>query len=200
MFVRHYVAAGCDARIQFSLQRLGRGVRHHLCSQLAIALHDTHDGNLVRAALAARRALVGMLVLLLAANVCLVGLDHALKRLVESLGAGRVAQATQQEPSGLLRDLEVFRELGGCDPLGVARHHPDRHEPLAKWQFRVLEDRADLNGETLPAIAALMGAIVREVVNLGAATARAIRAIFPADGLKMVDADLLVAEHFHHLH
>ena len=90
--------------------------------------------------------------------------------------------------------------MRGRYALGVARHHPDRHEPLAERQLRVLEDRADLDGEPLAAVAALVGALIREVVNLGAAAVGAERAVLPADGPEMVDAYLLVREGFHHLH
>lgn len=104
------------------------------------------------------------------------------------------------EPGRLLRDLEVLGELRGGNALLVAGDHPDRHEPLVQRQLRVLEDRPDLDGEPLAALAALMGAIVREVVHLRAAAVRAERAILPANGPEMINADLLVREHFHHLH
>lgn len=199
-FVGHHVAAGRDVGVKFGMQCLGRRVGHYLGPQLALALHDAHDGNLVRTALADRRLLMGMLVLLLAADKGFVGLHHALKRLVKGLGARGVAQAVQQEPRRLLRDLDVLGELSGGDAFGMACHHPDCHEPLAKRQLGVLEDRANLDGEPLAAVAALVGALIREVVNLSAAAVGAICAILPADGAKMVDAHLLVREGFHHLH
>ena len=82
----------------------------------------------------------------------------------------------------------------------MAGHHPDRDEPLAQRDFAVLEDRADLDGEPLAAIAALVRPVVGEVVNLGAAAMRTVSAVLPADGAEVVDADLFIAEHFHHLH
>ena len=93
----------------------------------------------------------------------------------------------QDEPSGLLSDLEVLGELGGSDALRVAGHHPDRHESLAKGQLCVLEDRADFDGKALAAIAALMGPVIAEMVNLCAAAVRAIGTVLPANRQKMVN-------------
>ena len=99
-----------------------------------------------------------------------------------------------------MSDLEVLGGLGESDALGVARHHPNSHKPLAERQLRILEDRPDLDGEPLAAIAALVGAVVRKVLNLGAAAVQAVSAVLPTNGPEMVGADLFVAERLHHAH
>ena len=74
----------------------------------------------------------------------------------------------------------------------MTRHHPNRQGPLAQRQLRILEDRPDLNGEALAAVATLVGPVVREVVNLRTAAVRAVSPILPADGPEMIDANLIV--------
>jgi hypothetical protein len=111
-----------------------------------------------------------------------------------------VTQPVQNKPSGFLGNVQVFGQLSGCDAFGMARHHPNRYEPLPQRQFGILEDGPDFDRKPLAAIATFMCPVVREVINLGAATVWAIGTIFPADRPKVIDADLLVCKGFHHLH
>ena len=105
VFIRHDVRAGCHIRINLGIQCFGRGIGNHFGAQLAVTLHNAHDRNLVCAALAARGPLMGVLVLLFAADVGFIRLNHAFKRLVERFGAGGMAEAMQHEPRRFLRDL-----------------------------------------------------------------------------------------------
>ena len=75
--IRHHIRERCYVGVKLGIQGFGRGVWNHFCPQLAIALQHAHNGHLVRPALAAWRALVGVLVLLLAADVGLIGFHHA---------------------------------------------------------------------------------------------------------------------------
>lgn len=74
----------------------------------------------------------------------------------------------------------------------MIRNHPDRREPLAQGQFRILKDRPDLDRKTLTAIAALEGLTIREVINPAATAVRAKLSVSPSDSAQMVDARLLV--------
>lgn len=100
----------------------------------------------------------------------------------------------QHEPCGLLRDAQIAGELHASDAFLVAGDQPDRNEPLAQWQFRVSEDRADLYREPLPACLALVCTTVGEVVDFGRAAIWAERAARPADRAEVLDASLLVRE------
>lgn len=158
--------AGPYVGLKLCADRLGCGVGHDLSPQLSVARHDAHDSNLVRAALAVGSALVSVLVLFLAAHVGFVCLNHSFKRAIEGRRARRMTQAVENDPCRLLRDLDVLGELRGCDAFGVTRHHPNRYEPLAGRQLRILENRADVVGEPLAAVAALVDPIVGEVVQI----------------------------------
>lgn len=89
--------------------------------------------------------------------------------------------------------------MGAGDALLVRSEKPNGHEPLAQLNLAVLENGPDLDRETLAAIAALMSALVGEVINLGGATVRAIGTVFPADRSQLIDRRLLVWESRHHL-
>ena len=49
------------------------------------------------------------------------------------------------EPRRFLRDLKVLRERRGRNALRMVRNHPNRRKPLAKREFRILEDRPDFD-------------------------------------------------------
>jgi hypothetical protein len=147
--------------------RVGLGVLHLLDPQFASTLqHPEYDG-LVRTTLAASLTLVGMLVLLLAAEIGLVRLNFALQGRVERLGFGGMAKPMQHEPRGFLGDADILGELGAGDALLVRRDEVDRHEPLVQPDLAVLEDRPDLDREPLAAVAALVRPVIREMIDLG---------------------------------
>jgi len=116
-----------------------------------------HNG-FVRATLRAWRPLVGVLVLFLAADESRIGFNIALERRVERIGTGGMTKAMEHEPCRFLRDFQVLSELRGGNALLVAGDHPNGDEPLTQGELRVLENRANLNGEALAALAALVGA------------------------------------------
>jgi hypothetical protein len=71
-------------------------------------------------------------------------------------------------------------------PPFVRGDQPNGHEPLAQRNFAVLEDGADLDRKPLAAIAALVGAIVGEMIDLGRAAIGAMCAGLPPDRAQMV--------------
>lgn len=197
VFVGQERGAALHVLADVALQRLRLGVRDMRRAKLAIAFdHAEHDG-LVGTALRTRRLLVGVLVLLLAADERRIGFNLAFQRRIERIGARRVAQAMQDEPRRLLSDFQVFGERGRGDALGVVRDEPDRHEPLAQRQFRILEDRPDFDRKALAALAALERLAVAEMVDAVAGAIGAKLAVAPADRTQMIDAGLFVREGVH---
>lgn len=103
----------------------------------------------------------------------------------------------QNKPRALLRDFQVLGERHGRDAFRMVRDHPNGHEPLAQRQFRVGEDRPNLDRKTRAAAAALERLAVAEMINAVAVAVRAKLAVAPADRAQMVDASLFVWEGVH---
>lgn len=103
--------------------------RRGASAQFAVALKDTKQGNLALATLFAARALPCVLVLLFAADECLISFDFPFQRAIERLGFDRIAQPVGHEPSRLLRDAQILGELGAGNALLVRRDQPDRQHP-----------------------------------------------------------------------
>ena len=98
------------------------------------------------------------------------------------------------EPCGLLCDADIARELSAGNSLLVAGDQPNGDEPFAERQLGILKDRSNLDREPLPAVTALVGLIVREVVDFRSVAIGAERTVCPADRAEMQDAGLLVRE------
>src|ERR1700723_56017 len=143
---------GADDRLNGLAVNVGDGSG----AQLAVALQHTHDDCLASAALRAGGALVGVLVLRLAAHESLINLNAAFQRRVERLRAGSVAEAVKDEPGRLLGHAKVGGERRGSDALGVRRDHPDSRVPRTERQLRILEDGPDADAEALAADVALV--------------------------------------------
>jgi len=185
-----------DVLANESLEGCGIDALDSASNNLAFALDGADDRHLPGAetATASAAALTDMPVLRLAADEGFVNLDDAVERHVERFGLRRIAEPMQHEPCGLLRNPEIAGELRTGDAFLVAGNQPDRDEPLAQGELRIGEDRADFDGEPLPAILAFVGTAVREVVDFGAATVGTECAPRPADRAEMLDTGLLVRE------
>ena len=132
----------------------------------------------------------------LAAHVGLVSFDHTRE---PCWSARSVASANRMrcshEPGCLVGHPEVTVELVGADTLLAGHHQVSRIQPLVERNVAVLEDRPHGAAVLLPARAALVdpwtdgargGRPARELVRHYRATARAYRAIRPADGLQVL--------------
>ena len=149
------------------------------------------------AALAARAAL-------LAADEGFVRLDRVASRAAaqraERAVAHRLADTVAQEPRALDRDAEHAVELVAADALLGSAQQMDGLEPLVQRDLALLEDRADLDGELLPASGALLRPNQPSRVafeRVGAtdhATMGAHRAIRPKHTLDMLVSGLLALE------
>ena len=113
------------------LQALGGKVRGNTSAQFAAPLKDAEDRDLALAALLAPGTLGCVLIFLLTADECLIGLYFTIERAVERLRADRVAQAMSDKPCGFLRDTEVLGELRARNPLlmgkGQRNHRLEGH-------------------------------------------------------------------------
>lgn len=157
------------------------------------------DASAKFAALLAACALPSMIVLLLAADEVFIGLDFAVEGAVERLGFDRVAQPVSHEPSGLLCDTDILSQLRAGDAFLMRGNQPDRQHPRAQRDFAILENGAHLDREALAALAALVGALIRKVIDLGRLAVRAERAVFPADRCELVNRGLPVGRPGHQL-
>lgn len=163
-------------------------------AQFAVSFFQPKDDCLADAAASGVLAFRRVLVALFSAHECFVGLDRSRQRTVEGFCCRRVAEPMQHEPRRLLRDLDILRQLRAGDALFVRRDKPNGDEPLPERNFRVLEDCSDLDRKPLAAVAALVSALVAEMVDLRRAAVRAIGASFPPDRPEMVDCRLFVRE------
>lgn len=140
-----------------------------------------------------------MLILFLAPDERLVGINLAVEGTIERFGSDGVAKPLGHEPRGLLGHTEILSELGAGDALLVRRDKPDSEHPRTKWDLAILEDRPDLDREAPATPPALVGLLVREVINPVESTVWAERAMFPADRGEVIDGGLFVRECGHHL-
>jgi hypothetical protein len=99
-------------------------------------------------------------------------------------------------PCAFLSDFQVARECRGGNAFLMVRDEPDRHKPLAERELCVVKDCPDFDAETLPALAALVGLTIGEVIDAGSAAVGAELTIAPADIPQMVKAGLFVREGF----
>lgn len=168
-------------------------------AELAVPFQGAEHDRFANGAATGILALVSVLVLFLATDERLIDFDGPFQRAIERTSVGRMAQAMQHEPSSFLRDLDILRERRAGDPLLVRSDKPDRHEPLAERDFRVLEDGPDFDRKPLPTVAALVVPVIGEVVDLGRSAVRTMGTILPADRAQVINARLLVGEGFHHV-
>ena len=192
--VGHDVGSWFDILDDLPLNGFGVETIHLHCAKLAAALQHAEYGGLADPAGSEMLALPFVLVALFAADERLINLYLARKRLIERLGLGGFAETMRHEPRGLLRDADITSELSAGDPLFVAGDQPNRDEPLAKRQFRILKDRSDFDREALPAVRAFVRPAILEVIDADSAAVGAERAVGPADRPEMPDAGVLVRE------
>src|SRR3990167_3327267 len=105
-----------------------------------------------------------------------------------------MAKPVKDEPRALLRDLQILGERRAGDALRMIGDHPNRHVPLAERQFRVAENRTDLDREAGATVAALEVLAVGKMVDARAAAVGAKLAVPPADFPQMIEASLFVGE------
>ena len=128
-------------------------------TSLAIALDKRQDGLLGVGREVTGKALVGVLVLFLAADVGLVSLHElalATNRAVLALGA--LTEAVKQEPRRFVVRAQHPLQLQGAHALLAGAHEVRREHPLVQGNVRALHHGPDGDGEGLAAILTLVNA------------------------------------------
>lgn len=198
--VREEFRARFDITSHFGVQGQLRSVVDNLRSHLAVALQESHDGNLARAARTRNLSAVLAPVHVAgeAADVSLIRFDLAAHFLLERTRLHRNADAVNHEPSGLLRDADSAVDFVRTDAVLAVRHHPNCHEPLVQTEGRVLEDGSDLDAELTARVCALTLplALIRQKGNVRASARRADDAVRPAAGNQVVKAVIRIREEY----
>src|SRR6266568_1821202 len=103
------------------------------------------------------------------------------------------ANAVRHEPRALVGDLQHAVQLMGAERLLARTNDEHGHEPFANGNMRILEDRADRNGELLSTRRAFVNALAgrsfargpgHELVNLVELAMRADRTVRPPQRFK----------------
>src|SRR5712671_4339743 len=138
--IAHNVSTGLHVFNDLPLYGLRRQIVHLHRANVAAALHHAEHGSLTRAASSGMLALPFVLVALSAADEGLVNFDLAAEWPIERFGLSGFAEPMRHEPRGFLRHADITGELSAGNPFLVTGDEPDRDEPLAERQLRVLED------------------------------------------------------------
>lgn len=103
--------------------------------------------------------------------------------LLEGIGLHREPDALEHVPRGLLSDADRAAQFVAGHAVLAVQQHPHGREPLGQRKGRILEDRAELDRELLPAVLALPDAAGLQEVMLvyHAATGANLLTIRPAD-------------------
>lgn len=150
---------------------------HDFAAKRAVPLAKAEHGSFVGVALRSRIALVGTFIFLFTADIGFIAFYSVIERGNERLGAGGMAQAVQDMPSVFLCNFQPPCQRRGCNGLFVVRDPPNRHEPLAKGQFCIVENRTDFDRKVLAATTTPEGSSIRKVLIVRPA---ALRTKFPS--------------------
>lgn len=112
------------------------------------------------------RLLALMLVGLTATKVHLIALNNPMEIVFRIVLLKEGANLMQNEPSGLLRDMDISGQLNGRNALLVAGDKVHRNEPLGKGNLRVLEDGSNEDGEILFAVRATEGTVLAGIAMM----------------------------------
>src|SRR5579872_1102762 len=105
-----------------------------------------------------------------------------------------LTDSVQHKPSGLLRDSKVACDFATTHAILAIRNQPHRREPFFQPERRVLKDRANLDGELLPALFALPPLLGLEIVVLFVTASWAYWTIRPAHCCDGLYAGFLISE------
>ena len=176
---------------------LVRGLDHLRPDALGGPVLHAGDRRLADRAAARAELLLGVLVLLPAAHVGLVGLDGPGHRQVLAFEES-LADALHHEPGGRLPDAQVAVELHARRALDAGGHLVERDRPLLEPEGRRLHDRALAHREVLTAVLAAVRhrlAALDDGVAQGAAVRAESLAVGPALRLEPAFGRRVVGEH-----
>ena len=129
---------------------------HRGAHKVGVPVLCADHGHLPNRTTACVEAFRLVLVLLLAADVCLVSLDWANERF-HRVVPPCLPNPVRQVPGGLLSNLELAVQLHARDTLDVGGQEVERDGPYPKPQVRTLHERSRLSREALAAVAAAVG-------------------------------------------
>jgi len=139
-------------------------------------------------------ALVGVHIAGLAADEGFIRFDLA-RELVECASVHRMTNPVEHEPCRLLRNVDVARDFIRANAVLAVGNQEHRAEPLVEADWRVFEDRPDLDGELFFAIQALPHQPCVEERGALALAARAdCNAIVPAERREELNAGERIRE------
>src|SRR5579871_3856391 len=122
---------------------------------------------------------------------------HDALEFLGSFGSGTCfAQPVQDEPRGLLRDADFFRELHGTDSLAGCDKQVHRVEPLVQRDFAALKDGSRSHGE-IEVAASVTAVETSALAGSDAVPALAVRtadAIGPEARLQIESRCVLIGE------
>jgi hypothetical protein len=174
----------------------------HAGDNIAFAAHSADDRDLSgRRMFAANAALIGMFVLVLAADVGFIDLNDTAQLVHVALDKRR-ADFVAHEPSGFDRtEAHVAPDLARTHALFTGEHEVSDFEPVAERLVGVLKNRACDNREPIAVLCTFLALPMplagREVIDGGIAAARTGDALRPAAGLQIGLAGVLVIDGEH---
>jgi hypothetical protein len=170
-FIGEQFCPSVDVVFNDLLHRHAETVRNYLSTNTPAALQHSHDDDFTfMASLSGNLALSDIVVHVtrLPADERFVCFD--LFAICSELHKGVVghstANAVHHEPRGFLRDSNGAMDFPRTNSIAAVRNHPHGQHPLSKREPGILEDRADFDGELLPALPALPAFLRGKVVVL----------------------------------
>lgn len=180
-----------------SLQSLRIGSLNRHSNRTATTLTHTDDCGLSDCTATGVELFIGVLVLFLAANVCLVYFNNTMQ--YRRIIAARLTDALQKEPCRFLRDANLFGKLHGRNALARSDQQIHRIQPFVQRNMRALEYRTSANGEILLAlIAAIIAAFARRDA-VCQATNWAARTVGPEPRFQIGPRAFLIRKHLEKL-
>jgi len=178
----------------FRFERLHLHVFNHACLYLSSALNEAEYWRFREciSTLRSFRALVPVLILLLAADIGFVYLDSSEKLLVALLQC--LTDTMIHIPSSLLCYSDMRGKLDRANAFLARREEIDGDKPFLESAFGFTENRIGDDLKILLALGAAKTLSVREAVYLSMIAVRAILALCKADFLKVGSACRLVFE------
>jgi hypothetical protein len=191
-----------DGLVNESLQCGSADVLDHAGDDVTLALYRTNDDgfagtNATRAPTLA--TLVDMFATGFATNESFVHFNDAAE--LFNVLDKRSTDLVAHEPSGFVgTKAHVAHDLQCAHALFARQHEVDDAEPVAEWLVRVLKDRPGDMGEPIACLRSALVALpiprlIRQLMRIGRATARAMDALGPTTADKVRATGVLIGEH-----
>jgi hypothetical protein len=186
-----------DMLMDGGLDCLFVGILYRHGNGAAAAFAHTENRRLANRASPGLELLGLMFVFLNAADESFVNFNDAFQ--LFELRSASLSKPVQHEPSGFLRNTDLFRQLHAGYALASRHEQVHRVNPLVKWNMAALEYRTSAHREVfLALVAAIVTASPRRDA-LAKAADRAARAVRPQAPFKVGAGRFLVRKHLEKL-